>query len=218
MKTRQEIKLQAKTNMGKQRGTAIILILIAVAAGIVSSLFGLIPWIGKLITIAISLGLVVYQVCVYSAFILIYQNYIASIDSVVALLQVNPLRKLGGMLWMELWTFLWSLLFVIPGIVKALSYSMTPYILADCPNVTATDALKLSMRITEGHKWELFVAGLSFIGWLLLSALTLYILAVVHVGPYMATTFAGYYIELRNEAFSKGVVRPEEMGLTAVTN
>jgi len=213
MKTRQEIKLQAKTNMGKQRVTAILLILIALAAGIVGTLFGMIPLVGKLITVAISLGVIVYQVCLYSAFILIYQNYIASIDSVVAQMQVNPLRKLGGMLWMELWMFLWSLLFLIPGIIKGLSYSMTPYILADCPNVTAKDALKLSMRITQGHKGELFVAGLSFIGWLLLSSLTLYILAIVHVGPYMATTFAGYYIELRDEAFRKGVVRPEELGM-----
>ena len=92
---------------------------------------------------------------------------------------------------------------------------MTPYILAHCPNVSATDALKLSMRMTNGHKGELFVMHLSFIGWMLLGALTLGILVIVHVGPYMGTTTAGYYIELRDEALAKGIIRPEELGMAA---
>lgn len=115
-------------------------------------------------------------------------------------------RKLGGYLWMELFTFLWTLLFIIPGIIKAFSYAMTPYILADCPNVKATDALKLSMRIMKGHKWELFVFGLSFIGWGLLSLLTLGILDLFFVGPYMQSSCATYYLEVREEALRSGVI------------
>lgn len=69
----------------------------------------------------------------------------------------NYPRKLGGSLWMGLFVFLWSLLFIIPGFIKAISYAMTQYILADCPDVKATDALKLSMRMMKGHKWEFFV-------------------------------------------------------------
>ena len=213
MKTRQEIKLQAKENMGKQRGTAILIFLTLVAAGIIISLLSMIPYIGWLISLAGSCIIIVLEVGLYAAFISIYQNFLTSVNAVVASFQVNTLRKLGGMLWMALWVFLWYLLLVVPGIIKFISYSMTPYILAECPNVTAKDALKLSMRITEGHKCELFVAGLSFIGWLLLGALTLHILTLVHVGPYMSTTFAGYYIELRNEALRKGVIRPEELGM-----
>ena len=118
----------------------------------------------------------------------------------------NYPRKLGGSLWMGLFVFLWSLLLIIPGIIKSISYSMTPYILADCPNVKARDALKLSMRMMNGHKWEYFVMGLSFLGWILLSALTLGILSVFYVDPYMRSSFAEYYLELRDEALRTGAI------------
>ena len=118
----------------------------------------------------------------------------------------NYPRKLGGSLWMGLFVFLWALLFIIPGIIKGISYSMTQYLLADCPNVKARDALKLSMRMMNGHKWEYFVMGLSFLGWILLSALTLGILSVFYVDPYMRSSFAEYYLELRDEALRTGAI------------
>lgn len=106
---------------------------------------------------------------------------------------------------------LWSLLFVIPGIIKAISYALTPYILADCKNVRATDALKLSMRMMEGHKWEYFVLGLSFIGWMLLTSLTCGLLYVFYVGPYMNNTFAGYYAERKAAALAEGTVTQAQL-------
>ena len=120
-------------------------------------------------------------------------------------------RKLGGMLWMQLFTFLWTLLFIIPGIIKSLSYAMTPYILGDCPDVKAKDALKLSMRMMEGHKAELFVLYLSFIGWAILCALTFGILYIFYVGPYVNATIAGYYGKIKTLALDSGVVAPEEL-------
>ena len=120
-------------------------------------------------------------------------------------------RNLGGVLWMYLFIYLWTLLLIIPGIIKALAYSMTPYILADCPNVSPTEALKLSMRMTSGHKGGIFVMYLSFIGWALLSALTFGILWFLYVGPYMYTSFAGLYIDLKQKALSSGAIRPEEL-------
>jgi len=216
MKSRQEIKLQAKINMEKQRGTAILILLTIIVTGVIGGIFGQIPYIGWLISLAVSCVAIVVSIGANGAYVSIYQNVLANVNQVISSVQVNFLRKLGGTLWMALWVFLWSLLLIVPGIVKAISYSMTPYILAECPNVPAMEALKLSMRMTEGHKGKLFVAGLSFIGWILLSALTLYILYIVHVGPYMEATFAGYYLELRNEALRNGVIRPEELGLVAV--
>lgn len=118
----------------------------------------------------------------------------------------NYPRKLGGSLWMGLFVFLWSLLFIIPGIIKGFSYAMTQYILADCPDVKATDALKLSMRMMKGHKWEYFVLGLSFIGWGLLSVLTLGLVGAFYAGPYMRSSFAQYYLEVRNEALRTGAI------------
>ena len=98
------------------------------------------------------------------------------------------LRRVGGMAWMALFSFLWSLLFVIPGIVKSYSYAMTPYILAKYPEIPAKEALKLSMKIMNGRKAELFVLHLSFIGWAILSGLTFGLLGVFFVAPYAELT------------------------------
>jgi uncharacterized membrane protein len=148
----------------------------------------------------------------YSSFVLrIYKGENGDIGDMFTNGFSNYGRNLGGMLFMELFVFLWSLLFVIPGIVKALAYSMTPYILADCPNVRATDAIKLSMRMTRGHKGGIFVMCLSFIGWWLLSAITFGILQLLFVGPYTNTSFAGLYVDLKARALNNGIIRPEEL-------
>jgi len=126
-------------------------------------------------------------------------------------IKTNFFRKLGGMYWMGLWVFLWSLLFGVPGIIKAFAYSMTPYILANHPNVQATDALKLSMRMTKGHKGKIFVLFLSFIGWNMLSGLTLGILGILYVLPYFSASFAGFFVELRNLALTNGVINQAEL-------
>jgi len=118
----------------------------------------------------------------------------------------NFARNLGGYLWMVLFIFLWSLLFIIPGIIKSFSYAMTPYILADCPGIKAKDALKLSMKMMNGRKLDLFVFELSFIGWGILSSLTLGILGIFYVAPYMCTSFAGFYEELKKTSIEKGII------------
>ena len=70
-----------------------------------------------------------------------------------------------------LYLFLWSLLFVIPGLIKQYSYAMTPYILAEHPELSANEAITRSREIMDGNKWRLFCLGFSFIGWSLLCAL-----------------------------------------------
>lgn len=122
----------------------------------------------------------------------------------------NYLRKLGGMLWMALFIFLWSLLFVVPGIIKAYSYRFTPYILADCPNVKARDALKLSMRMTDGIKGEIFLFDLSFLGWFVLTALTCGILAI-YTAPYFFIAEATLYESMKNSALSSNRICEEDL-------
>jgi len=97
------------------------------------------------------------------------------------------------------------LIALIPAIIKSISYAMTPFILSDQPDVPARDALKLSMRMMDGNKKELFILSLSFIGWFLLSAMTLGILYVVYVGPYYYTTLAGFYDRLKVEGLKEPV-------------
>ncbi len=119
-------------------------------------------------------------------------------------------RNLGGMLWMQLFIWLWSLLFIIPGIVKYYAYSMAPYLLADT-NVSATDAIRISMKMTKGYKADIFVLQLSFIGWILLTVLTCGLLQYLYVGPYMQTSMAGMYETLKANALETGAVTAEEL-------
>lgn len=101
------------------------------------------------------------------------------------------------MFFMDLYVFLWSLLFVIPGIVKSYSYRMVPYILAENPDLTTDEALALSKQMMDGQKWRAFVLDLSFIGWILLSILTLGILVIFYVNPYIEATNAELYHALK---------------------
>ena len=83
---------------------------------------------------------------------------------------------------------LWSMLLIIPGIIAALSYSMTYYILADNPNMTASQAITASKEMMKGYKGKLFLLYLSFIGWALLCPLTVG-LGYLWLWPYITTTF-----------------------------
>lgn len=91
-----------------------------------------------------------------------------------------------------LYTFLWSLLLIIPGIVKGLSYAMTPFILEEHPELTASEAIKASMKLMDGHKMDLFILGLTFIGWQLLACLTMGI-GFLFLNPYMNAAYAAFY-------------------------
>lgn len=94
---------------------------------------------------------------------------------------------------------LWSLLFLIPGIIKSYSYSMTFYILNDNPGLEGNDAITKSRQLMKGHKWDLFVLYLSFIGWILLSILTFGILAILFVGPWMYVAQAKFYESIKEQ-------------------
>ena len=234
MKTRQEIKAIAKTQFKANYWNCVLaVLLVSVVLGVisvigsaqnvqqitsggdgaVSATLSVRAGVGGLLSLLLSgpltIGLNFFFV----------KNYIGARDEISVTTPfsqafTNYPRKLGGSLWMALFIFLWSLLFIIPGIIKTFSYSMTEFILADCPNVKARDALKLSKRIMKGHKGELFVLYLSFIGWGILTALTVGILGIFYTGPYMQSTFAGYYLEVREEALRTGAVTIEQLSGT----
>lgn len=94
-----------------------------------------------------------------------------------------------------LFCFLWALLLIIPGIVKGYAYAMAPFIMAENPNMTAREALRASEDLMYGHKAELFFLELSFIGWGLLSALTLGI-GSLWLNPYIQAAHAAFYRNL----------------------
>lgn len=117
-------------------------------------------------------------------------------------------------LWHSLWIFLWGLLLIIPGIIKLLAYSQYFYILAENPQADLRQALKTSIKMTNGYKMELFLLDLSFIGWYFAVIFTAG-LALFYVGPYMNTTYCKIYDYLKQQALRNGICTPEEFGMAA---
>lgn len=98
-----------------------------------------------------------------------------------------------------IYTVLWYLLLIIPGIIKSYSYSMTYYILKDNPELKNNAAIEKSMQMMDGHKMDLFLLHLSFIGWAILCLLTMGI-GFIFLIPYMYTAQAHFYEDLKKES------------------
>ncbi|MED3036477.1 DUF975 family protein [Bacillus tropicus] len=105
-------------------------------------------------------------------------------------------------LLVNLYLFLWTLLFIIPGIIKSFSYAMTYFIINDHPEYSINQAITESRRMMDGHKMEYFILCLSFIGWFILSCITLGI-GFLWLIPYFYTTSAAFYEEIAEEYYEK---------------
>ncbi len=185
------IKEQARGIVSAQRSTCALVCLVLT---LLSALLGGLS-AGVLMVLVSGL----FQVAQSGFFLRLWRGESVGVaDMLASMADDGFLRKVGGMLWVQLQVFLYSLL-------------LMPYILADCPNVSATQASALSARMMYGHRMELFIAQLSFFGWLLLSGLTGGILYVLHVGPYMELTFAGIYEEIRQIVLDEGKVSQLEL-------
>ena len=95
----------------------------------------------------------------------------------------------------SIYIILWSLLFIIPGIVASYSYAMTEYILAEDPELTATEAISRSKQMMYGNRWRLFCLEFSFIGWSILCSFTLGI-GNLWLTPYKQAAIAAFYREV----------------------
>lgn len=126
------------------------------------------------------------------------------------------LGSLALIVLVGIFTFLWSLLLIIPGIIKGLAYSQAIFIYRDYldqgKKIGFLEAITLSRKMMDGHKWEYFVMNLSFIGWGLACII---IIPIIWVYPYMNQTFANFYVSLAAE----GTQEPdgENDGPTVVT-
>ena len=93
---------------------------------------------------------------------------------------------------LTVFTFLWTLLFIIPGIIKSYSYSMSGFIMTENPEISSKEAMEVSMKMMSGNKWRLFCLQLSFIGWYILGAMACGI-GIFFVQPYVNAAIAGFY-------------------------
>ncbi|MEI6650794.1 MAG: DUF975 family protein [Candidatus Moraniibacteriota bacterium] len=97
---------------------------------------------------------------------------------------------------MTVFILLWTLLLIVPGIIAAFSYSMTYFIIADNPSISASDALKRSKELMKGNKGKYFGLTMRFFGWILLSILTLGI-GLLWIMPYMQISLAKFYEDIK---------------------
>lgn len=102
---------------------------------------------------------------------------------------------LAALILQIVFVLLWTLLLVIPGIIAALSYSMTFFIIAEDKIISPLDAITKSKALMEGNKWKFLFLGFRFLGWALLSVLTLGI-GFIWLLPYMNVSFAKFYDDI----------------------
>ena len=121
------------------------------------------------------------------------------------------LRNVVTIFLRDLYTLLWMLCLIIPGIVKSYEYKMIPYILAENPQISRKRAFELSKQMMDGQKGDAFVLDLSFIGWEFLSFITLGIVQIFYVGPYINVTWAEFYKVMRENALESGIATREEL-------
>ena len=110
----------------------------------------------------------------------------------------NYLNVVKIMFLMNLKILLWLFLFIVPGIIKAYEYSMIPYLLAENPNLSASQAFSLSKQMTTGQKMDLFVLDLSFLGWIILGLICCGI-GILFLQPYPEATRAEVYLILKQQ-------------------
>ncbi|MBO6193458.1 MAG: DUF975 family protein, partial [Clostridiales bacterium] len=117
----------------------------------------------------------------------------ASMSNIAFAFDSNYKNICKTMFLRDIYTVLWSLLFVIPGIIKAYEYKMIPYLLSENPDMPMEEVFAESRRLMTGNKWKAFVLDLSFILWDIASALTCGIAGLFWVAPYKASTQAALY-------------------------
>lgn len=105
-------------------------------------------------------------------------------------------RALGlrALMWIK--TLLWTLLLIVPGIIASLRYAMAPFLVAEYPEIAASEAIERSKQLMVGNKWRLFCLRFSFIGWYLLSALVPFGAGPVFLSPYTKAADTAFYLEL----------------------
>lgn len=192
--TRQQLKAMAKEQIKGNIGILfLIMLIIAVISGVASTVCAVIPVVGPFIpVIIITPAFAISTIRVYQG-LAIGKKPQAS-DAFSGFDDFWSAFK--AFLLVGIYTFLWSLLFIIPGIIKSFSYSQTMYIVAENPGIGAKEAINRSKKMMEGHKFDLFVLALSFIGWYILAGFTFGILCIWLI-PYVNATLINFYNSIK---------------------
>ncbi len=216
--TRVDMKRIARETLREHRAKAILgLIFPAVAIWVIMLILVLLTFatlgLGAILYFALMIALIPLPVGIFYFYRrLLLEGDKTTYNDLLKGHKDNFLRNIGRLIQMQIFVFLWMLLLYVPGIVKGLAYFMTPYILGDDDikkGPTEPNPITVSRMMMDGHKFELFVMFLSFIGWLILGVLTFHILTIVFVMPYMQLTFAQFYETRKGELEQKRLASPQ---------
>jgi uncharacterized membrane protein len=204
MRTNQEYKNAALAALKRNWPQAVVATFIMMLLTAISESSELVQ--GKTVLV-VSLGLCVFALPVIVAYVnafnrLYYQSDRALLDNMSSMTFKGYFRSLATMFLMCLIVSVLTLLLIIPGIMANMAFYLTPYILKDNPELSILDTLRLSRKMMQGHKMRLFCLQLSFLGWILLSVLTLGI-GMLWLLPYMMTTMSAFYQDVREQYIMK---------------
>ncbi len=124
----------------------------------------------------------------------------SSANRLLYVYQIRRTRKVALVMFLRaLYTVLWSFT-IVGGVIKFYSYRMVPLIVAENPDISAKEAIRLSRGMMAGNKWPCFLLDISFLGWFLLSFFSAHILGILFANPYYTATNAELYMKLREQA------------------
>jgi len=185
---RSELKSASRESLRGNLGAAVLLLLVAYAANVISALAIVGPLIvGGPLALGASLFFLNLAKRQDPEIADLFSGFKQFVEAFVAYV------------FIAIFVILWSLLLIVPGIMAAIRYSQTWFIMIDNPGISGREAIKRSMALMKGHEGEYFVLHLSFFWWHCLGIITFGI-GYVYVLPYLATALSGYYLRLKEGA------------------
>ncbi len=212
MKTFYEYRAQAREALQNRWGEAAIAsLIILVAAMVISIPSFMAEWAGSITTV-LSVLILPLQYAYYISLLERTRGGEEELTRFTLQYAINHAYAntrflVAGLLIMLISMVLAIFTLGIGAIIVNYMYSMVPYLLHDYPELTPREAMKISREMMSGQKWNLFVLNLTFIGWILLSILTAGI-GMIFVEPYMSTTRAAYYEDLKSEKLVEETEEP----------
>jgi uncharacterized membrane protein len=204
-------KETAREILRNNRVLCILIMLIPSLISVLAGMFSQIPLLGLVAGPAAFIIMLTVNVTMTTAFYNIHKGEAVSFENVVKAIPEDFARKLIGSAVMAGKLILWTLCLVIPGIIKQYSYAATPYLLGLYSSVDAVGATKLSEKIMRGHRFELFMLQVSFLGWWLLSVITGGIVGVVYAMPYYSLTQAGFITDMIDKAIAENIISSSDL-------
>lgn len=171
-----------------------ISLLFSFGVGIVQIIFGETSFITFIVSLVVEFLLVPLQIGLNGYMMGFVQNDTFNRDAIFAPYD-DTFKIIGASILMSFVIMVGFIFFIIPGIYLAFSYALVPYLLVTNKDLSITETLELSRKMMNGHKLDLFVLGISFLGWMLLVPCTFGII-LIWLYPYMMTATTKFFVDI----------------------